>query len=127
LPGDNIIGFVTRGYGVAVHKCDCNNIKNIDKDRLVKVHWDGDVGEYFATSICITAMNRIDLLADITTALAGMRIVMHSINVHEESDGRIQVFLTIDVHDINHLEGIIQKLKRISSTLDITRNKGDSR
>lgn len=127
LPGDNIIGFVTRGYGVAVHKCDCKNLKNIEEDRLVKVYWDGDVGEYFATEICITAMNRIDLLADVTTSLAGMRIVMHSINVHEESDGRIQVFLSIDVHDINHLEGIIQKLKRIPGTLDITRRKGDTK
>ena len=125
LPGDSIIGFVTRGYGVAIHKSDCKNIKNIDKDRLVNVHWDGDIGEYFATEICITAMNRIDLLADITTALAGMRIVMHSINLHEENDGRIQVFLSIDVHDINHLDGIIQKLKRIAGTLDISRRKGD--
>jgi len=127
LPGDDIIGFVTRGYGVAVHKCDCQNIKNIDKNRLVKVHWEGDVGEYFATALCITAMNRIDLLADITMALASMRIVMHSINVHEETDGRIRVFLTIDVHDINHLESVVQKLKRINGTLDISRNKGDKR
>lgn len=125
LPGDNIVGFVTRGYGVAIHKADCKNMINADKDRLVSVHWEGDVGEYFATPICITAMNRIDLLADITLALAGMRIVMHSINVHEENDGRIQVFISIDVHDINHLEGVIQKLKRIHGTLAITRGNGD--
>ena len=94
---------------------------------MVKVHWEGDVGEYFATALCITAMNRIDLLADITMALASMRIVMHSINVHEETDGRIRVFLTIDVHDTNHLESVVQKLRRINGTLDISRNKGDKR
>ena len=51
LPGDDIIGFVTRGYGVAVHKCDCPNVKNADPERLVSVHWEGYDNGYFATSL----------------------------------------------------------------------------
>ena len=121
LPGDDIIGYITRGNGVAVHKTDCRNMQDADGSRLVKVSWDGSPSEYFATTICIVAISRIDLVADITMALASMRIVMHSMNTHNLNDGCIQVFLTIDVMDIAHLDTVIKHLKKISNVMDITR------
>lgn len=125
LPGDAITGFVTRGYGVAVHKSDCRNIASVSQDRLVHVHWDGEAGEYFPTVLCITAISRIDLIADITAALAGMRIVMHSINIHDIPDGRTQIFVSVDVHDLEHLKAITSKLTRITNVLDISRSIGE--
>lgn len=122
LPGDDIVGFVTRGYGVAVHKADCPNIKNADPERLVKVHWEDYDNGYFATSIVVTAISRIDLIADISAALASMRVVLHSMATKETGDGCMQAFLTIDVHGLDHLRSIIAKLSKIRNVMKVERS-----
>jgi len=121
LPGDEIIGYITRGNGVAVHKADCKHMQNVDGNRLIRVSWDGAPSEYFATTICITALSRIDLVADITMVLASMRIVMHSINTHELSDGCIEVYLNIDVMDIAHLDTVMKRLNKITNVMTVER------
>ena len=121
LPGDDIIGFVTRGYGVAVHKCDCPNVKNADPERLVSVHWEGYDNGYFATSLVISAFSRIDLMADITSALAAMRIALHSMSSKEMNDGCSEVYITIDVHGLDHLRSVCSRLEKIRSVFKIER------
>ena len=121
LPGDEIIGYITRGNGVAVHKTDCKHMQNADGNRLIRVHWDGAPSEYFATTICVTALQRIDLVADITMVLASMRIVMHSINTHEIGDGRIEVYLNIDVLDLSHLDTVMKRINKIGSVMTVER------
>ena len=121
LPGDDIIGFVTRGYGVAVHKCDCPNVKNADPERLVSVHWEGYDNGYFATSLVIFAFSRIDLMADITSALAAMRIALHSMSSKEMNDGCSEVYITIDVHGLDHLRSVCSRLEKIRSVFKIER------
>ena len=121
LPGDDIIGFVTRGYGVAVHKCDCPNVKNADPERLVSVHWEGYDNGYFATSLVISAFSRIDLMADITSALAAMRIALHSMSSKEMNDGCSEVYVTIDVHGLDHLRSVCSRLEKIRSVFKIER------
>ena len=122
LPGDDIVGFVTRGYGVSVHKADCQHIKSAEEDRKVRVFWEGETNGYFAATLCIVAVNRFDLAVDITTILAGMRIVMHSINTHDTSDGLIRIYTNIDVHSLDHLESIAKKLRKIPNVLDVYRS-----
>ncbi len=124
LPGDDIIGFITRGNGVTVHRADCKNVSNIESDRLIRVNWDGATSEYFAATLCIVAVNRYDLAVDITTVLAGMRILLHSINTSSQGDGTMQVFVKIDVHDLQHLDSIAKKLKKISNVIDVYRATG---
>ncbi len=121
LPGDEIIGYITRGNGVAVHKADCKHMQNVDGNRLIRVHWDGAPSDYFATTICVTALSRIDLVADITMVLASMRIVMHSINTHELSDGCIEVFLNIDVMDLSHLDTVMNRINKINNVMTVER------
>ena len=121
LPGDEIMGFVTRGYGVSVHKADCPNVQKADKERLVHVKWDGEMSDYFAASLKLTAISRIDLIADITLALAAIRVVTHSINVNDPGDGCIYVYVTIDVHSLTHLESVAKKLRKITNVLDVSR------
>lgn len=121
LPGDDIVGFVTRGYGVAVHKCDCPNVKNADAERLVNVHWEGYDNGYFATSIVISAFSRIDLMADITSALAAMRIALHSMSSKDMKDGCVEVYITIDVHGLDHLRSVCARLEKIRSVFKIER------
>lgn len=121
LPGDDIIGYITRGNGVAVHKTDCKHLHNVDGNRLIRVHWDGTPSDYFATTICITAISRIDLVADITMVLASMRIVMHSINTRELKDGCIEIFLNIDVLDLTHLDTVMKRIAKISNVMTVER------
>ncbi|MBO5298764.1 MAG: bifunctional (p)ppGpp synthetase/guanosine-3',5'-bis(diphosphate) 3'-pyrophosphohydrolase, partial [Clostridia bacterium] len=121
LPGDEIISYITRGNGVSVHKADCKHMQNVDGNRLIRVHWDGAPSDYFATTICVTALSRIDLVADITMVLASMRIVMHSINTHELSDGCIEVFLNIDVMDLSHLDTVMKRINKINNVMTVER------
>ncbi len=121
LPGDDIIGYITRGNGVAIHKTDCVNMQNADGNRLVRVHWDGSPSNYFATTVCVTALQRIDLIADITMVLASMRIIMHSIRTHELGDGRIDVYLNIDVLDLTHLDTVMKRINKIGNVISVER------
>ena len=121
LPGDEIIGYITRGNGVAIHKTDCNNMQNADGNRIVRVHWDGTPSDYFAATVCVTALQRIDLIADITLVLASMRIVMHSVNTHELGDGRIEIFLNIDVLDLTHLDAVMNRINKIRNVINVER------
>lgn len=121
LPGDDIRGFITRGSGVSVHKADCPHIAQANPARMVNVHWEGDPGEYFVSTLCLVANNRFDLVLDITTVLAGMRIVTHAINTRDSGDGRTNVYVSIDVHSIDHLDTIAKKLRKINGVNDVYR------
>lgn len=121
LPGDEIKGFITRGYGVSVHKADCPHIAQANQSRMVNVYWEGDPGEYFVSTLGIVANSRFDLVLDITTVLAGMRIVTHAINTRDLGDGRTGVYVTIDVHSLDHLDTIAKKLRKINGVNDVYR------
>ncbi len=123
LPGDPIVGFVTRGYGVSVHKEDCKNVKNIPYERMIGVRWASVGNDYFPATVCINASGRIDLIADITTLLASMRIQISAIKTHELGDGRVQIFITIEVHEVEHLDYICRRLGKLQGVTDITRSK----
>lgn len=122
LPGDSIVGFVTRGYGVTVHKADCPHLHNVSPERLVHVHWtDGDNG-YFAATLTITALERFDLLADIASVLAAMRIVMRSMITRPSSDGRLQILLTVDVRGLEHLKTVAMRIERLRDVTSVQRS-----
>ena len=125
LPGDEIIGFVTRGFGVSIHKADCPNIKKSEPARLVTAHWEGTDNGYFAANLIVTALSDIGLIADISTILATMRIVTHSINAKELSDGCVQVFLTIDVHGLDHLSTVARKIESLAHVIRVKRSGVD--
>ena len=121
LPGDQITGFVTRGYGVTVHKTDCPNILKASPDRIVSVHWEGYSNDYFAATLVITAIERIDLMADISTALASMRVAMHSMNYKPLKDGCAEVYIIIEVHTLEHLDMVAKRLGKIPDVMSVKR------
>lgn len=115
LPGDKIVGFITRGYGVSIHKADCPNVINCSEEnakRLVRAKWDVKNGE-FPVNIAITSKRRIGLVADVTAALAAMHIVIHGLTAREHKDGDSLTIINIDVNSAEHLNYIISKLSRI--------------
>lgn len=126
LPGDDIIGYITRGYGVSIHKRNCTNVpKDISKceepERWVSCYWEDEVGEAFRSTLQITATDRTGLLADVTIKLSNMHIFIHSLNSRELGDGKAVVTATIDVMGKNHLRGVISKLSDINGIEEIKR------
>lgn len=126
LPGDDIIGYITRGYGVSIHKRTCTNVpKDISKseepERWVSCYWEDEVGEAFRSTLQITAADRTGLLADVTIKLSNMHIFIHSLNSRELKDGKAVVTATIDVMGRNHLRGVISKLSDINGIDEIKR------
>lgn len=126
LPGDDIIGYITRGYGVSIHKRNCTNVpKDISKseepERWVSCYWEDEVGDAFRSTLQITASDRTGLLADVTIKFSNMHIFIHSLNSRELKDGKAVVTATIDVMGRNHLRGIISKLSDINGIEEIKR------
>ncbi len=121
VPGDDIIGFITRGNGVTVHQTNCPHLKGIEPGRLVKVHWEDAENEYFNTTLTIDALNRIDLMADISSALAQMHIMTRGLSMQQIPNGDVRVVLSIEVHSLSHLEIIAKRLRRIKDVLKVER------
>lgn len=127
LPGDEIIGFITRGYGVSIHKCDCTNVprdlsKAPEPERWLKAWWEEDStkSEFKATLVLRTA-DRIGLLADVTTQLASMHVMIHAINSKDHDDGDALIGLTIAVNSVEHLQTVTARLQRIPGVRSISR------
>ena len=126
LPGDEIIGYITRGYGVSIHKRECTNVpKDLndceEPERWVSCYWEDKAGEAFRSTLQIIATDRTGLLADVTIKLSNMHIFIHSLNSREVGDGKAMVTATIDVTGKNHLKGVISKLSDISGIVEIKR------
>ena len=124
VPGDKIRGFVTRGYGVSVHRCECVNItgmKEAQAERFVEVCWADIIEGTFSASIEITARDRVTLIADITMLLANMHIPIHAIQTKKNQSGEIILLLDISVNDISHLRNVCAKVHGVRGVTDVSR------
>ena len=128
LPGDKVIGFITKGYGISIHKCDCPNVitgkKNPEyADRWVEASWDADSSEkrsLFEANLQIRVDDRIGMLADISVALADMRVDILQINVQTTSGGSI-VSLKVGCKNTDHYASIVSRLRSIPGIYDVSR------
>ena len=127
LPGDEIIGYITRGFGVSIHKRNCTNVprdlsKCEDINRWVVARWqDKQAGEAFRSTLQIIANDRTGFLADVTIKLSQMHIFIHTLNSRELKNGKAMVTVTINVAGRDHLRGVISKLSEINGIEEINR------
>ena len=126
LPGDDIIGFITRGYGVSIHKKDCINVLNAQKDpeqlqRFVKVHWGAHVEETFKATIELTALDRESLLADVSIQLANMRLAVYELNARKLKGGYAVITITLGANGLDHLKSIINTFSKIDGVESVER------
>jgi len=127
LPGDPVIGFVTKGYGVSVHKRDCVNViagltNPEEASRWIDVKWEKDISSTFVSIVQITARDRLNLLADVVNMISNMHIAMHSLNARESKDGFSVINVTLDISNLEQLNAIIRKLERIEGVIDVVRS-----
>lgn len=128
IPGDEIIGFITRGHGVSIHKRDCSNVpKDItaceEPERWVSARWlTGNTMQEFKAGLAILCESRVALMADVATLLADMRVMINAINTRELKDDRAYIYLTITVKSTDFLNVVISKLKKINGVINVTRS-----
>ncbi len=126
LPGDDIIGFVTRGFGVSVHKLDCKNVTEQQNDpsnseRWISVKWAAGAKANYEAILDIVAQDRTALIADISTAIASGRIPIHEINAHNLKNGNANVTVTVEISGLEQLKNMIVKLKKIEGVITVER------
>ena len=126
VPGDSIIGFVTRGFGVSVHRQDCANAKasarNPGEDgRWLRTEWAENEKHQYNTGIKISANNRVGLLSDVLSELSNMKINVSELNAREDDEGRCSLYLTVTIFDREHLEFVINRLARVSGVSEVKR------
>ena len=126
LPGDDIIGFITRGHGVSIHKRDCNNVpkdlKNCaEPERWIPAHWNTVKPESFTSTLQVSAIDREGLLMDVMNALYNMRVPVHSINARQVKSGNCIVVMTVSTEGVEHLKSIISRLEKLKSVFSVER------
>ena len=128
LPGEEIIGFITRGHGITIHRRSCKNVPvdisaAQEPERWVKAKWNENIKVEVYSTINIYAINREGVLLDITTALAGAHIRIHGISARPINDGNCLTNLTIAVNGKEHLESVIKTLSKINGVYLIERSE----
>lgn len=129
VPGDEIVGFVTRGRGVTIHRTDCVNMLNLaesERERLIDAEWQGGMqthaGEKYTTEIKIYGNNRTGLLVDISKILSEREIGVDSMNVRTSKKGTATITMSFDISSVEELNKIIEKIRQVESVLDIERS-----
>lgn len=122
VPGDPIIGYISRGMGVTVHRADCPNVANMEPERLISVHWDGEVEKPYEAGIFILAQNRTGVLAGIAQLLAGQGINITALSSRTLVDGRAELRLTVEVSNATQLYDVIEAIRGQSGILEVVRD-----
>jgi len=128
VPGDEIIGYITRGRGVSVHRKDCPNVRNtiIDGDaRLIEVYWYNNVlpNVSYLADITLKAHDRAGLLVEITNAIGESRIPLRAINARTSKEMYVLMHMTLEINNTEQLDKIIAKMSKIKDVFEISRNK----
>ena len=128
VPGDDIVGFITKGYGVSIHRRDCPNASQASdptqSGRWVRVTWAEQTGEPFVTSLEIYAVDRSALILDIATVMTGMRLKVTELNARLLPEKQSLVSLSFEVKDLTQLGSVQKKLQMISGVTDVRRGHG---
>ena len=125
VPGDDILGFVTRGRGVSVHRADCPNAQDLmnHPERIIEVSWDGapSKGTSFKVEVFIEALDRMNLLRDVTVILSEMGANVLSCTTSSHRDGMVEMRFLFQVSDISHIDLVLKKLRSVDGVFDARR------
>ena len=129
VPGDDIVGFITKGYGVSVHRRDCPNADPArrspnEKGRWIKVSWADDVEGTFRTTLQVVAKDRINLIMDISTVLSSTKTHVGSLNARSTPDGFALITLDTDISSSDQLKTVMRRIEQISGVMRVTRPAG---
>lgn len=126
LPGDPIIGFITRGQGVSIHKQDCVNVINNrdvpeNRDRWIAASWASTDDTTYRTTLDIITEQKSTVIAEITAAIAANRIPLHDMNMHQLKNGNTNLVITIEIAGVEQLGNIMARIQKISGVISVER------
>jgi GTP pyrophosphokinase len=122
VPGDQIVGFITRGRGVTIHRADCPNVGHGDEDeRLTSVAWGESPTEHYIVPVRIEAWDRVGLLRDVTNIVAGEAVNLRQAVTRVHPNQTATVMLTLEVKDLQQLERILARLQGMRSVIEVSR------
>ena len=125
VPGDAIVGYITRGRGVTIHRVDCSNVTNLnDTERLITVTW-GQEEQAYPVPVRINAFDRSGLLRDIAGVVADLSISMSSVNVSTNRDRTATIIATMGIKSVSQLSLLLNKLQNVQDVLDVRRDPGN--
>lgn len=125
VPGDEIVGYISRGRGVCVHRADCPAVKNMEKERLIKAEWANTSEQAtFAASIEIISEDKGDIFAEITRAIANEGLPMTAINARKDKKGNAVANVTVEISNHDQANQLITKLKSIPAVINAYRVNG---
>ncbi len=122
VPGDKIVGYVSRGRGVSVHCVDCPNVKNMEPERLIEAKWDDVISQNFLASLKIYCENKSGILAAVTTIISNMKISITGAFARSDNDnGTAEITVMLEVKSSDQVEDVIKKLKTLPEVIDVHR------
>ena len=126
VPGDAIVGYITRGRGVSIHRADCTNIHDLsdsEDQRFIEVQWDNKEKATFISELQIKALDRPKLLQDITSLYVDAKLNAVSLNLRINKEKVAIVDIGFEINDIKQIEDLIKKMKKLDGVLEVYRNK----
>ena len=124
VPGDDIVGFISRGRGIAIHRVGCSNLKNVEPFRLIEAHWEGEKASSFLVAVQVEGKDTSGLLARITTTISNMSLTMTSLVARMDKNNNVIVNFSIRVNKIEEFEQLQKKLSQIPSVDKVFRSNG---
>ena len=121
VPGDPITGYITRGFGVTIHRANCANALKMSPDRRIDVQWNEDSSETFPVKLHISSFDRVGLLADIAMQISKQGANILSLNTKTRDNGTVDTLIIIAVDNTGHLKKVLSALKKIKFIQEVTR------
>lgn len=125
VPGDDIVGYITKGRGVSIHRKDCTNIKSLisEENRMIDVEWSKSEEKAYDVTIEIYANDRTGLLADIITAINGIKTKLIAINARTTKEKIVIAEVTVEVENVEELNKVLKTLRKVDSVYEVKRKK----
>lgn len=124
VPGDDIVGYITIGRGISIHRADCANIANhSDKARLIEVSWDKEKGSSYSAEIEVKALDKVNVISDVANKIHDAKLNLTSLSARSTKDGDVYISLVVEISDKEELRSIMTKLRKIDNVLDVYRLK----
>jgi guanosine-3',5'-bis(diphosphate) 3'-pyrophosphohydrolase len=123
VPGDEIVGYITRGRGVSVHRANCTNLPSTtdDENRLIEVEWADDAEANYTVEIEITGHDRRDLLREVLQAVSETKTTISAVSGRSDKNKLALIHMTILIHNVDHLQSVVDKIKRIRDVYSVQR------
>ncbi len=125
VPGDPIIGYISRGLGITVHTLDCVNVPNMEPERLISVNWDGETDKPFPARIHMLVRNERGVLAQVAQIFAKRGMNIDTFNAQSQVDGRTRMDCTVELRNAVELYQVIDELRKLPAILEVGRSGGD--